>query len=96
MAKAGRFPIRIDFTAHLATKGVDVPNAAIVIHSTYFDFDDHATEWPEVVTYELGDNSTSKQILFAQMLNNYHDNSKRDWFFKEISHATLAGLTERK
>ena len=103
--EANRFPILIDFSDWLWTRhGVTVPAASIVIHSTEWEGGDkHGKpdgEWPNKVTYSLGDNETSEFNTFVDLLCNFlHPrellaltDKPRQWLFNEIGYSMRARM----
>lgn len=99
------FPKEIDFTAWLQEReGICVPEAKVVINSAFWHQGEDGkpdTQWPDKVTFHLGETSTDLQMIFAKMLANFiHWESIPDevklgkisyqlWLYNRISFAML-------
>lgn len=91
------FPKEIDFTAWLQEReGICVPEAKIVIHSAFWHEGEDGkpdTQWPDKVTFYLGENFTNRQTIFAAMLCNACGNPyDHQWFYNRLSWAIQAQM----
>lgn len=105
------FPKRVDFSRWLFDReGLTVPDAAIVIHSSYWEDRRREgkadVEWPDKVTYLICENELSDKLAFVALLLNAMSSADlnkipatrkvdaKTWLYNRVSWAEQEGLKQ--